>query len=265
MFNFCSLYSGSSGNSSLVQSDKTNILIDAGESARKIENALSSINVKPESLSAILVTHEHIDHVKSIGTLSKKYNIPVYATEKTWEAMPDQAEKINTEFQKIFIPSESFVVGDIEIKPFSIPHDAADPCGFNIFNSNKKITIATDLGHVTQELMTNISDSNFILLESNYDPEILKFSRYPYPLKHRISGENGHLSNFDAGKVISQLIKTNSKLNSVLLGHLSKENNFPELAYKTVIEELMNNKCDISNIKIGVATRDKPSDIIKIS
>lgn len=265
MFNFCSLFSGSSGNSSLVQSSKTNILIDAGESARKIENALSSINVKPESLSAILVTHEHVDHIKSIGTLSKKYNIPVYATEKTWDAMPSQAEKIDLDYQKTFIPYESFSIGDIEIKPFSIPHDAADPCGFNIFNSNKKITIATDLGHITPDIMDCISDSNFLLLESNYDPEILKFSRYPYSLKTRISGEYGHLSNFDAGKVLTQLIKTNDKLSSVLLGHLSKENNFPELAYKTVLEELMDNKCDITKVKIGVATRDKPSDLIKIS
>ena len=264
MFNFCSLYSGSSGNSSLVQSDKTNILIDAGESARKIENALSSINVPINSIDAIVVTHEHIDHVKSIGTLSKKYNIPVYATEKTWKAMPDQSDKIDSKLLRYFSPSNNFYVGDIKISPFSIPHDAADPCGFNILTANKQLSIATDLGHITPELLSNISKSDFILLESNYDPEILKFSKYPYYLKHRISGEYGHLSNIDAGNVISSLLKNNDNLKSVMLGHLSKENNFPELAYKTVVEEIINNKCNLDNVSINVATREHPSDLIKL-
>lgn len=265
MFNFCNLFSGSSGNCSLVQSDNSNILIDAGESARRIENALSSINVPADSISAILVTHEHVDHVKSIGTLAKKYNIPVYATDKTWQAMPDQSNKIDKNLQRYFSSSTKFYIDDLEISPFSIPHDAADPCAFNISNSEHKISIATDLGHITPELISNISESDLILLESNYDPEILKFSRYPYYLKHRIFGEYGHLSNQDAGKVLCDLYRKNKNLKYVMLGHLSKENNFPELAYKTVIDELINNKCDISNLSISVATRDTPSDLINIS
>ena len=263
MLNFCSLYSGSSGNSLFVQNENTNILIDAGESARKIENALSSINVPIEKIDAIVVTHEHLDHVKSIGTLSSKYNIPVYATEKTWSAMPVQSAKINKKLQRLFSSSIDFTVGDLQLHPFSIPHDAADPCGFNIKSGNKKLSIATDLGHITPEIITNLRDSSFILLESNYDPEILKFSRYPYYLKQRISGTNGHLSNIDAGNLISKLIGAN--LQSIMLGHLSKENNFPELAYKTVVDELINNKCDISKLDINVATRIQPSKIIKIS
>ena len=265
MFNFCNLYSGSSGNCSLVQSDNSNILIDAGESAKKIENALSSINVSANSIDAILVTHEHVDHVKSIGTLSKKYNIPVYATKKTWEAMPEQSNKIDKKLQRYFSSSTNFFVNDMEISPFSIPHDAADPCAFNISNDGKQLSVATDLGHITPELLNNISKSAFILLESNYDPEILRYSKYPYYLKHRISGEYGHLSNIDAGKVISNLTKTNENLKYVMLGHLSRENNFPELAYKTVIDELINNKCDISNLSINVATRNTPSELIEIS
>ena len=264
MFNFCSLYSGSSGNSSLVQNNNTNILIDAGESAKKIENALSSINVLPNSISAILVTHEHIDHIKSIGTLSKKYNIPIYATEKTWKAMPSQLDKIDKKMQRFFSPSTKFYINDIEIYPFSIPHDAADPCGFNIISSGKKISIATDLGHITPDLINNISDSSFVLLESNYDPEILRYSKYPYMLKHRISGDYGHLSNIDAGKVISTLNKNNEKLERVMLGHLSKENNFPELAYKTVLDELISDKCDLSNLSLSVASRNNPSELIHI-
>lgn len=265
MFNFCSLYSGSSGNSSLVQSNNTNILVDAGESAKKIENALSSINVSANNIDAIVVTHEHSDHIKSIGTLSKKYNIPVYATEKTWQAMPEQAEKIDPMLKRIFSASNNFFVGDLEVSPFSIPHDAADPCGFNFLYDNKKLSIATDLGHITPDLLNKISDSSFVLLESNYDPEILRYSRYPYYLKHRISGEYGHLSNIDAGKFLSKLTKANKNLNSVMLGHLSKENNFPELAYKTVVDELMADKVDLSKLSINVAIRNTTSDLIKIS
>lgn len=263
MFNFCSLFSGSSGNSLFVQSDNTNILIDAGESAKKIVNALSSIDVSPDSIDAIVVTHEHIDHVKSIGTLSQKYNIPVYATKKTWSAMPTQSAKIDSKLQRIFYSSDNFYIGDLLLSPFSIPHDAADPCGFGICNNSKQISIATDLGHITPEIYDNLSKSSFVLLESNYDPDILKFSKYPYYLKQRISSNYGHLSNIEAGKLISNLIYNN--LNSVMLGHLSKENNFPELAYKTVVDELITNNCDLSKIDINVATRAQPSKIIKIS
>ncbi len=263
MFRFCSLYSGSSGNSLFVQTENTNILIDAGESAKKIVEALSSISVSPESLDAILVTHEHIDHVKSIGTLSSKYNIPVYATEKTWKAMPKQSEKINSSYKKFFCANKNFSIGDLMLKPFSIPHDAADPCAFNISYNNHNLSIATDLGHITPDIENNLSNSSFILLESNYDPDVLKCSKYPYYLKQRIAGDCGHLSNIEAGKLISNLSQKN--LTSVMLGHLSKENNFPELAYKTVVDELINSNCDISKIDINVATRIKPSKIIEIA
>ena len=167
MFNFCSLYSGSSGNSLFVQSETTNILIDAGESARKIENALSSINVAAKNLDAILITHEHIDHVKSLGTLAKKYNIPVYATKETWNAMPNQAEKIDSSLQKIYTPSEKFKIGDLIINPFPISHDAANPCGFSISNNTKQISIATDLGYVSKDVFKALEESSFILLESS--------------------------------------------------------------------------------------------------
>lgn len=263
MFKFCNLFSGSSGNCSLVQNDNTNILVDAGESAKKIVNALSSINVPIEKIDGIIVTHEHIDHVKSIGTISKRYNIPVYATEKTWSAIPEQEAKIDKKMKRYFSSSINFTVKDLQIEPFQIPHDAIDPCGFNIKNGNNKISIATDLGHITPELVNALNDSSFILLESNYDPEILKFSKYPYYLKQRISGERGHLSNIDAGNLISKILKS-PNLQRIMLGHLSKENNFPELAYKTVVEELLSNKCEISNLEISVASRQHPSKIINI-
>lgn len=262
MFEFCSLYSGSSGNSLLVQTKNTKILIDAGESAKKITEALSSLNVNPTDLDGILVTHEHADHIKGLGTFSKKYDIPVYANQKTWEAMPEQDAKILEKNKKCFIPLENFEIGDLKIYPFKIPHDAANPCGFNLIHHNQKMSIATDIGHMTSDVIHKLEDSSFLLLESNYDPNILKYSKYPYPLKKRIAGPNGHLANSDAGKTISYLL--NSGLKQVMLGHLSKENNFPELAYKTVVEELIENKYNENSISINVASRFQPSQIIKL-
>lgn len=262
MFNFCSLYSGSSGNSLLVQTANTKLLIDVGESAKKVSSALSSLEIDPSQIDAILVTHEHSDHIKGLGTFSKKYNIPVYANSKTWDAMPEQSEKIDNKNTKKFTIEENFEIGDLVIHPFRIPHDAANPCGFNISYQSKKISIATDIGHMTSNIAHKLEDSLFILLEANYDPEILKCSSYPYLLKQRIAGPNGHLPNSEAGKTISFLM--NSGLNQVMLGHLSKENNFPELAYKTVVEELIESKLDFSKLKIDIADRYSPSKIIKV-
>lgn len=263
MFNFCSLYSGSSGNCLLIQTSDTKILIDAGESAKKISTALSSMDIDPTQIDAILVTHEHSDHVRGLGTFSKKYDIPVFANSKTWDAMPEQSSKISENNMKKFTIEENFEIGDLKIHPFKIPHDAANPCGFNIFYNDTKISIATDLGHITSNIAHKLEDSKFILLESNYDPEILKCSAYPYLLKRRIAGPNGHLPNSDAGKIVSFLM--NSGLESVMLGHLSRENNFPELAYKTVVDTLIDDKLDCSKIKIDVASRFAPSPTIKLA
>lgn len=211
MLNFCSLYSGSSGNCLLVNTNSTKILIDCGTSLKKIVTGLSDIDINISDIDAILVTHEHSDHVHSLGNASKKYNIPVYANFETLEAMPKQKEKISLENQNLFEIGKEFKIGDLEIKPFSIPHDAANPCGFNIYNNKSKLTIATDLGHMDNELLSNLKDSSFVLLESNYDPEILKCSNYPFSLKQRIAGPNGHLSNSTAGKTIAELTKHNLK------------------------------------------------------
>lgn len=263
MFNFCSLYSGSSGNCSFIETNHTKILIDAGHSAKKISEALQRNSINITDIDAILVTHEHSDHVKSLGTLSSKYNIPIFANKETWNSMPDQAKKVSAECKKIFEVDSDFEIKDLKIHSFSIPHDAANPCGFSFYNSNKKISIATDIGHITNNILENLTKSNFALLEANYDPNILKYSRYPYSLKQRITGPNGHLSNTESGNLISTLMK--SGLNSTMLGHLSKENNFPELAYKTVVEELIYNHYDESAISIKVAKRDMPSPIIHIA
>jgi len=262
MFNFCSLYSGSSGNCLFVETDNTKLLIDAGVSLKKIEEGLNNMNIDPSSLDGILVTHEHSDHIKSLGSLSKKFDLPVFANQETLAAMPKQVEKISDKNINKFNVNEKFCINDLEINPFSIHHDAANPCGFNFFNNNKKISIATDIGHIDKEILKNLEGSSFLLIESNYDPEVLKYTKYPFLLKQRIAGPNGHLSNNMAGKVINYLI--NNDLNTAMLGHLSKESNFPALAYQTVAQEIMSSGTDISKINLSVASRDTTGDIIHI-
>ena len=261
MFNFCSLYSGSSGNSLFVETDNTKILVDAGVSCKKIETALNDININPKSLDGILVTHEHIDYVQSLGSLSKKFNLPVFVNQETLEAMPKQKDKISDKNIKLFKVNNKFEIGDLLIKPFSIPHDAANPCGFSLYKNDKKISIATDIGHMTNDILKNLEESLFVMLEANYDPEVLRYSSYPFSLKTRIAGPTGHLSNEIAGKTISYLI--NSGLKNAMLGHLSKESNFPELAYQTVIDELISNN-NQDNLILNIASRDTHSKIIDI-
>jgi len=261
MFKFCSLYSGSSGNSLFVETDNTKILVDAGVSCKKIETALNDINVDPKSLDGILVTHEHIDHVQSLGSFSKKFDLPVFVNQETLDNMPKQKDKIADKNIKLFKVNDKFEIGDLIIKPFSIPHDAVNPCGFNIYNNNKKISIATDIGHMTNSILKNLEESLFVMLEANYDPEVLKCSPYPFSLKTRIAGPTGHLSNEIAGKTISYLIQ--SGLKNAMLGHLSKESNFPELAYQTVVDELISSN-NQDNLILNVASRDTHSKIIDI-
>ena len=262
MFNFCSLYSGSSGNSLFIETQNTKLLIDAGVSSKKIETALNDINIDPSTLDGILVTHEHIDHVQGLGTLSKKFDLPVFVNQETLDAMPKQKDKISEKNIKTFKISDKFDIGDLEIKPFSIPHDAANPCGFNIWKNNKKISIATDIGHMTNPILKSLEESLFIMLEANYDPEVLRCSPYPFTLKSRIAGPTGHLPNEMAGKTISHLLK--SGLKNAMLGHLSKQSNFPELAYKTVVDELISNNYNEDCISLSVASRDNHSKIITI-
>ena len=164
--------------------------------------------------------------------------------------------------KKIFNTDDHFEIGDLKIYPFHIPHDAAEPCGYNIYNEDKKISIATDIGHMDNNILKKLEESQFLLLESNYEPEILKYAKYPYYLKQRIAGPNGHLSNQEAGLTITKLVY--SGVNNIMLGHLSKQTNFPELAYKTVMEEIIKSKIN-SELSLNVASRLKPSKVIEVS
>lgn len=226
MNNFLSLISGSSGNATFFSDGKTNILIDCGMSGKQMANMLKSIDVMPENIDALLITHEHSDHIKGAGVISRRYNIPIYATEKTHMAMSigDVSDKM-----RVLVSADNEIeIGSIGIKPFSIPHDAADPVGYNLFDGTDKYSIATDIGCMNGYVMSCIKGSRSILLESNHDIEMLRYGSYPYPLKRRISGNYGHLSNESAAKAALELVESGTE--KIMLGHLSNENNRPEIA-----------------------------------
>ncbi|MDF2520223.1 MAG: beta-lactamase domain protein [Clostridia bacterium] len=250
----CSLSSGSSGNCIYVGTEDSGVLIDCGISGKEIFEGLKNIGVCTSNIKGILVTHEHSDHTKGIGVVSRKLNIPIYANAKTWEGIGGSIGNIKTENIKMFDTGKDFYINEINIKPYSIPHDAADPVGYSFTQENRKVCIATDLGHFSEEVKANIKASDMVLLESNHDIEMLKVSQYPYFLKRRILSDVGHLSNEAAGAAVLELLE--SGVRRILLGHLSKENNFPELAYQTVKGILEENKVVIGeDIELDVAPR----------
>ena len=179
--------------------------------------------------------------------MAKKYNIPIYADLGTWNGIENEKSVIDIENKNYFKIGEKFEIGDLEIMPFSTSHDAMDPCGFSIKHDKEKISIATDLGEMTNEVINNLKQSKFVLLESNYEPEVLRCCSYPYSVKTRIAGNKGHLSNREAGNTISKLLEYG--LQNVMLGHLSKESNFPELAYRSVINELQEKRNKLQRCK----------------
>ena len=228
-----SLRSGSRGNASLVSGGNTKLLVDCGVSGKSVTSALADVDVYPEDISAIAVTHEHIDHIAGIGVMMRRYHIPVWANAATWTAMESQVGKIDKSLVNIFDNDSSFEIGEIGVKPFSIPHDAADPVGYSFMCGDEKVAVATDIGELKKDLFEAIRGSKTVLLESNHDVNMLEIGKYPPQLKRRIRGKLGHLSNDDAGRAAEFLVRLGTE--RILLGHLSEENNYPELARQTVI------------------------------
>lgn len=257
---FCSFASGSSGNSYLVKDDTTAVLIDAGISGKRILQGLEETGTPRDMVQALLITHEHIDHVKSIPVLTKRIpDLQVFANQPTWDRIerpvPDQA-------RQEFRTGREFRVGDLTIRPFPIPHDAAEPVGFSIFRGDHQISICTDVGHVTEEIQEEIRGADLLLLEANHEREMLLMGRYPYPLKQRILGREGHLSNVDCGKCLSRIVETKEKRRQVLLGHLSRENNDPHVALLTVANTLMEHDIFLGgDLQVEVARREEASPL----
>jgi len=257
---FCPLYSGSSGNSIFVASQNTKILVDVGMPGKSIESALKHINQDPSGIDGIFITHEHSDHIKGAGIISRRYDIPIYANENTWEAMKTKLGNIKENNIRI-ISNNSVDIMDMHIINYNISHDAAAPIGYAIYSGNKKACIATDLGYFSDVVKNIIKDADVILLESNHDVEMVKFGPYPYPLKRRILSDVGHLSNDACGQAIVEIM--NDKQKQIILGHLSKTNNYPDLAYQTVFNILKENHIEIGrDISLKLARRDMPSDVV---
>ena len=260
MAEFCSLYSGSRGNVLFVKDGDTRILIDAGMSTKKIVAALDEIGEDASRLNAVLISHEHKDHIQGVKVFFKKYGIPVYANRSTWEKIEEFTQGVIPEGEKrYFCADEEFRINDIIVRPFSISHDAADPVGFNFFVGDKKITTATDLGYISKDIVTALDASDFIFLESNHDKNMLKMGAYPWPLKKRIAGKEGHLSNDVASKAVAYFASRGT--GKFMLGHLSENNNFPELVYQSVKNEVEARGIQITDIQVAIAGQDVVSDM----
>ena len=262
----CSIASGSSGNCIYVGSDSTHLLVDTGISKKRIEESLAELQVRGEDLNGILITHEHSDHIQGLGVFCRRYDVPIYATRgtiagicacKTLGKMPEGL------FHEI-ITDEAFDIGDLTVKPFAISHDANEPTGFRIEKDKKAVAVATDLGVYDDYIVECLKGLDAVVLEANHDTHMVEVGPYPYPLKRRVLGDYGHLSNELSGRLLCSILHDNMK--HIVLGHLSKENNFPELAYETVKLEvtMSSTPYDGNQIPLMVADRDKMSKILCI-
>ena len=266
MLELCSIASGSSGNCICVGSDQTHILVDAGISGKRIENGLNTIDLKTAEMQGILITHEHIDHIAGLGVLARRYGIPMYTTEGTMDAIlrTKSVGKIEPSLFQVICPAEEFTIGDLTVCPIAISHDAADPVAYKITHADKSVAVITDLGNYDQTIVDELQGLDALLLEANHDVKMLQMGTYPYLLKQRILGDRGHLSNERSGQLLCELLHDN--FGTVLLGHLSKENNYEYLAYEAVRLEVTmgDNPYKAEDFPIQVAKRDTVSDIIRV-
>lgn len=237
---FISLASGSSGNCYYLGTPEYGILIDAGIGARSIKKALKENNIDFTTIVAVIVTHDHADHIKTVGFLGEKMCIPIYTTEKVHNGIDRSRyveEKLCTS-RRIIKKEETFVIRDFRITAFPVPHDSTDSVGYCIQWFNHCFTIATDVGEITDTIKKYLCKANYLILEANYDEEMLRYGSYPLFLKERVASKTGHLSNREVANFLAENYTTNLKY--VWLCHLSKDNNHPELAYKTVDMRLFN-------------------------
>ena len=261
-----SIASGSSGNCIYIGSDKTHILVDAGISNKRIQQGLNDIGLKGGDVDGILITHEHSDHIKGLGVLARKYQVPIYATRETLDEIRSKSSlgDYDRELLHPVCPDVDFVVGDLTVKPFSIDHDAANPVAYRVQCGERSVAVATDMGHYDQYIIDHLRDLDALLLESNHDVRMLESGPYPYYLKRRILGDHGHLSNENAGRLLNCIL--HDRMKKILLGHLSKENNYAELAYETVRLEIDEGDCPYgaADFSITVAGRDQMSEIVNL-
>ena len=262
----CSIASGSSGNCIYVGSEQTHLLVDTGISKKRIDEGLLQLGVKGDEIKGILITHEHSDHIQGLGVFSRKYHVPIYATKGTIKGI-EQCKtlgKMPEGLLHIVDVDKTFSIGDLSVKPFSISHDANQPSGFRIEDQEKAIAVATDLGVYDEYIIENLKNLNAVVLEANHDIHMVEVGPYPYHLKQRVLGKHGHLSNEASGRLLCEII--HDKLEYIVLGHLSKENNYPELAKETVKLEVTMSTVPYKGeeIPLMVADRDTISSILQV-
>ena len=260
---FRSFSSGSGGNCYLIKSEKTALLVDVGISGRRIFDNLEKAETRADDLAAVLITHEHMDHIKSLRTMTRKIpRVLAYANRGTWNHL---REMVKEEQRAVFETGAAFAVGDILVKPFPICHDASEPVGFSFRAGGGQISLLTDTGCLNSAIFEEIKEADLLILEANHDVEMLKFGRYPWFLKRRILGESGHLSNADTAAVICRLLAETKKRRHILLAHLSKENNFPEMAYQTIKNALEESNYFIDeNLCLQTIARDEMSALYTV-
>ncbi|MFG6333766.1 MAG: MBL fold metallo-hydrolase [Lachnospiraceae bacterium] len=259
----CSIASGSSGNCIYTGSGHTHLLVDAGISAKRVEAGLRALQVDGKEIDGLLITHEHSDHIQGAGVLARRYGIPIYATGGTIARMKTVKSlgAVDESLYHVICADRRFTIGDVEVEPFSVSHDAAEPVAYRFTCGNRSVAVATDMGVYTDYIVERLQGLDVLLLEANHDIRMLQAGPYPYLLKQRILGECGHLSNESAGQLLCRLL--HDRMKKIYLGHLSKENNYAELAYETVKLEI-----DLGAVKykagdfdIQVAERDCRSEI----
>ena len=261
-----SICSGSSGNCILIKSGDTNVLVDVGVAKKRVLEGLDYFNTSPNEIDAILITHEHSDHVKGLGVFLRAHPVSVYATKATIENILASSSigEVDKELFEEIDSDDEFFVGGLKVNSISTSHDVSDSVCYRFDDGDKSCAVVTDLGYYHDDIVESLKDLNAILVEANHDLKMLEVGPYPYHLKSRIWSNVGHLSNEACGQLLSEIIS--DKMQYIILGHLSKDNNYPELAFETVRNELMFKNIDLNDlgIEIQVAKRDQPSCDIKI-
>lgn len=261
MLTLTTLASGSSGNCTLLSDGETHLLLDAGISCRRICTALAALKIAPESLSAVLITHEHSDHISGLATLHKRFQLPIYTSPGTARQLCYRIAALE-DVVRPCPPGNSFTAGGLDIETFPISHDAAEPMGFAVSDGNRKAALVTDLGVVTEAVRRGMAGAQLVLVEANHDVEWVRSGPYPYYLKERILGRQGHLSNEDGGSLALGAVQNGAR--TVVLGHLSRENNTPQRAFNAVNAILSAYGPREPGLTLSVAPRDQTGPVYTV-
>jgi phosphoribosyl 1,2-cyclic phosphodiesterase len=261
---FCSLSSGSSGNCYYLGNEFHGILIDAGISATTIRKILNKLDLSLQNIMGILVTHNHIDHIRGLEVLNRRYSVPAFTSPNVKASILFQDKKIRPDFIHLIPVRKEFHLAGFDIVAFPVFHDAPETLGFSISAGNKKIVIVTDLGHICDTAASYIKDANLLVIESNYDEQMLENGKYPHFLKARIRSDNGHLGNHQTSEFLADIMS--DSLNQICLAHLSKNNNTPERAFYTLLQTFSERGIILkADQKVSILPRNNEGDMIKLS